>query len=213
MPVQIPRNAIADESDIGPPVRNLLQDLNLMGADENAGTGFVSAFTGPPQSVALIEAGATAAAKWWSAGLGAALVVLWANVIGWWNGGLAIEMKLAVIGGVALVTAALVVSIAHLLASDVRGRADAAVATIQARARLAENMIAAVEAATPAPQIIPLHGLLQFGMVARNHDRPANEDGWIPVAMERLPNGDINYVLQKGVDEMTVPAARVEFHA
>jgi hypothetical protein len=76
--VRIPRKAVSDDTDIREPARNLLEGLNLLGTREETeqAKGFTAAFTGPPQSVALIEAGATAAAKWWSAGLAALLIPL-----------------------------------------------------------------------------------------------------------------------------------------
>lgn len=76
--VQIPGKAVSDEKDVRRPVRILLEDLNLLGteAETKEAEGFKAAFAGPPQSVAVIEAGATAAAKWWAAGLGAAAIAL-----------------------------------------------------------------------------------------------------------------------------------------
>lgn len=213
--VQIPSKAISDEEDVRKPVRDLLEDLNLLGSrteTEKAGT-FASIFTGPSQSVALIEAGATAAAKWWAAGLGATVAVVWASVVGWW-GNQESGIKMVVVGGAAFATAALVWSIGYLIASDVRGRSAAAVATIEARSRLAEKMIAAAqEAYKPASpaievQIVPL----PQGVRVKNTEQPAtNEEGWLALAMERHPDGSLKYIVVKGSHEATVTAAKLEF--
>ena len=84
--VQIPGKAVSDNTDLRQPVRALLEDLNLLGTaqEDQDAQGFQAAFTGPPQSVAVIEAGATAAAKWWAAGLGAAVIATWSSVAVWW---------------------------------------------------------------------------------------------------------------------------------
>lgn len=214
--VQIPGKAVSDATDLRQPVRLLLEDLNLLGSvtETNKAEGFKAAFTGPPQSVAVIEAGATAAAKWWAAGLGASVVATWGSVVAWWANQ-EIPIKVGALGGAAFVTAALVVAIGYLLASDVKGRAAASVATIEARALLAETMIWAAEnaheeaaPATSAPQVVPLPS----GVQAKNHDRPAgDEDGWLAVAMERHTEGGLKYILVKGSSEATVPASKLEF--
>ena len=74
--------------DIEAPTTALLRKLNLLGIKDelDAATGFASAFTGPPQSVALIESGATAASKWWAAGLGTSVVATWGAVAKWMGG-------------------------------------------------------------------------------------------------------------------------------
>ena len=84
--VQIPSKAVADTADVRQPLRTLLEDLNLLGtpAEEQAAAAFGAAVKGPPQSVALIEAGATAAAKGWASGLGALVAAAWAAVARWW---------------------------------------------------------------------------------------------------------------------------------
>jgi hypothetical protein len=63
--VQIPSKAVSDDKDIREPARNLLEDLNLLGTPEETKEAgeFAAIYKGPPQSVAVIEAGATAATK------------------------------------------------------------------------------------------------------------------------------------------------------
>lgn len=60
--VKIPSRAVSDEEDIVEPTRELLQGLRLLGDSDGDGDGAGAVFSGPPQSVAVIEAGATAAA-------------------------------------------------------------------------------------------------------------------------------------------------------
>jgi hypothetical protein len=213
--VQIPSNAVSAEGDLRQPVRSLLEDLNLLGtAQENQqAEGFSSAFTGPPQSVALIEAGATAAAKWWAAGLSALVIPIWGAVAAWWPKQ-KIPIEVTVLAAAAVVTTALVLSIGYLIASDVRGRAAASVSLVQARAKLAARMIQAAEAvyeprpAGSVPDIVPLPSAIR----AKNLGRPAaDEDGWLAVAMERHSDGNIKYIVVKGSSEESVPASGLEF--
>lgn len=215
--VQIPSRAVSDKEDLRQPVRALLEDLNLLGTtrEDQEADGFDAVFAGPPQSVALIEAGATAASKWWAAGLGATAVATWGSVAAWW-GDQETAIQVAVVGGAAIVTAALAIAIGHLIASDVRGRAAAAVSLIEARANLATTMIKAAETVyKPAPaesavEIVPLPNQLR----ARNLDRPRGDKaGWLAVAMERHPDGKIKYIVVKGSLEERVPAARLAFEA
>lgn len=213
--VRIPSKAVSAGEDVGQPVMALLQDLNLLGTKDQMkdAEGFAAAFTGPPQSVALLEAGATAASKWWATGLGAAVIATWGNVFAWW-GDLAPNLKITALGGAAFVTAALVAAIGYLLASDVRGRSEAAVATIEARARLADIMIRAASAAGGKAlgplerQIAPL----PIPIPVRNHDAdPGEEDGWLALDVELFPDGERKFLVVKGSSEAAVSASRLEF--
>jgi hypothetical protein len=213
-PVQIPGKAVSDEADIRLPVRVLLKDLNLLStkAELDEAGAIAAAFKGPPQSVALIEAGATAAAKWWAAGLGTLVIAAWGSVANWWptEGD---TVKAVVVGGAAFVTAALVIAIGYLIASDVRGRAAASVSLIEARASVAAEMIRAAKAvykptSAAAPvEIVPLASRV----LVKNHRRPADdEDGWRALAMERRPEGN-HYIVVKGSSEDTLPPEDLDF--
>jgi len=215
--VAIPGKAVSGGADIARPVRTLLEELDLLGTkqESESANGFAAVFKGPPQSVALIEAGATAATKWWATGLGTSVIAVWASVAGWWPEQGA-SVQVAVLGGAAVVTVALVFSIAYLIASDVRGRAAAAVSIIEARAKLATTMVQSahiVYEATPEaslPEIVPLPSRLH----AKNFVRPAkDEDGWRAVALERDSDGKITYILVKGSAEARVSASELQFQA
>ncbi len=213
--VQIPRQAVSDGKDLQAPTRALLENLKLLGSqqDEDDANGFAAAFSGPPQSVALIESGATAAAKWWAGGLGASVVAIWTTVINWW-GDQADNVKVVVIGGAAFVTAAAILAIGYLIASDVRGRAAAAVATINARSAVARTMIEAAErsyepaVSGAATQVVPLPTKLKV----ENTAEPAgNEDGWQAIAMLREADGAIKYVVVKSSTQAIVGAEGLVF--
>jgi hypothetical protein len=213
--VQIPSKAVSGDTDIREPARNLLEDLNLLGTREETqqAKGFTAAFTGPPQSVALIEAGATAAAKWWAAGLGALLIPVWASVAGWWPDQ-ETNVKVVVLGGAAVVTAALIGAIGYLIASDVRGRAAAAVSMIEARATIATNIVDAARAvyeptsAESATEIVPLPGSVKAKYLPAKGDE---ETGWRVVAMERQSDGSIKYIVVKGSQEKKASASELVF--
>jgi len=89
---RIPGDAIdAGATDIAASATTLLAQLNLLpseGDRQKAGQAG-AAFGGPPDSVAIIESGATAASKWWStaiglsgAGLTGAIGAVWNDQIG-----------------------------------------------------------------------------------------------------------------------------------
>jgi hypothetical protein len=214
--VRIPSQAVApDGADICPPVRALLEGIDLLGtSDESkAAASFESTFKGPPQSVALIEAGATAASKWWAAGLGATVVGLWAAVGSWYEDQPE-RVQTVILGGTAFVTAALVLAIGYLIASDVRGRAAASIAVIQARANVATTMVDAARrlyappAASMPPELIPLPKALK----AKNQRVPAgDQEGWLAIAIERHADGTTKYLLVKDSAEASLQASEVEF--
>lgn len=140
-----PKVELTDGGDLSVPTMSLLYDLNLLPSPNeltNAGNARAT-FGGPPQSVALIEAGATAVAKWWSTAGGAVVAAAWGSVTLFWGHHSAIHAEM--LWAASIVTAALVLAIATLLATDVRGRAAASVATIQARADVAAALLRFVE--------------------------------------------------------------------
>jgi hypothetical protein len=213
--VQIPNKAVADKEDVRKPTRDLLEDLYLLGShDDTEDAGKIGAvLKGPPQSVAVIEAGATAATKWWSAGLGVAALLAWGKVSIWWSGQHD-NLKIIAIAGVAFFSAAVAVAIGHMLASDVRGRASAAVATIEARAQVAARMIEAArdvyKPATPAfaGQLIPLPAGIKVKNLA---EPPNNQKGWLAIAIKPQPDDKRQYVVVKGATEKPVDASNLQF--
>jgi hypothetical protein len=214
---RIPSKAVSPDADVVKPTQSMLQGLQLLGPTENAdkqdGDGLGSIVTGPPQSVALIEAGATAAAKWWAAGAGGAIVATWSAVLAWF-GDQATAVQVAVLGAAGIVTAALVLAIGYLLASDVRGRAQAAAATIEARSKVALAMLNAAETVyeqPPArfePQLLALPSALE----ARVPGRPADdEEGWLAIAIERSEDGQLRYLVVKGDQQQSCASDELVF--
>jgi hypothetical protein len=143
-PVQFPGQAQdAKASDLSDPVVRLLQGLSLLGnKDELTGASSLSAvFSGPPQSVAILEAGATAVTKWWSAALGTGITAT--GVVAAVKGSVfSSTPHIALIGEAALVIAAMSLAIAIIVGSDIRGRATGAAAQIRARADVATAFLA-----------------------------------------------------------------------
>jgi hypothetical protein len=172
---------------------------------------FSAAFIGPAQSVALIESGATSAAKWWSAGAGAAIIGAWGSVVAWWADQES-GIKTSVIWAAGIVTAALALAIGYLVASDVRGRARAAAATIDARRTVAVEWIrAVVESYEPqAPQGATLIAVPALDV--RLTTRPSSdENDWRVIAIERQGDGTLKYVVVKDNAEHCVPASDLIF--
>jgi hypothetical protein len=212
---QIPSKAVSDGADLLAPTRALLEELSLLGTatDTAAADGVSSVLKGPPQSVALIEAGATAATKWWASGLSVSVLAAWAAVKIWYpNQGESVQV--ATLGSAAVVTAALVLAIGYLIASDVRGRAHAAAATIDARAKVALAMLTAAESLyvrPPAASAVELIALPGPHEVRNNTRAAAEEPGWTAVAMQRQADGSLAYVVVKGSNEEIVPASQLDF--
>ncbi|MEV6495089.1 hypothetical protein AB0M20_41680 [Actinoplanes sp. NPDC051633] len=213
--VQVPSSAVAATDDLLAPAAALLGGLNLLPSakDLKGAGGLRSAFQGPPDSVSLIEAGATAANKWWAAGLGAGVIAAWAAVRGWWDGAPAGTQHVA-LWVAAVVTAAGVLGIAYLLGSDVRGRAAVATETVRARATIAEAFIraavstqeGAAGAGADGRPVVPLPAL-----AARNVTKAgAEETGWTAIALRTDGVDETRYLLVKGAVHEWVAAAQVE---
>jgi hypothetical protein len=206
--VRVPSQAVAGD-DISVPTQTLLRDLSLLPTrDElSRAAGFTSAFSGPPDSVALIEAGATAASKWWAAGLGGAAIAAWAAVRAWWGTTESGNQHVA-LWAAAIVTSACILGIAYLLGSDVRGRAAVAAETVRARAKVAEAFVRMAEQAYAGTAGRPQGGgLLQLASlppltVENIRKSGSDEAGWRALAV--LTDGDnrVQYLVVKaGVHE------------
>jgi hypothetical protein len=214
-PVQIPGRAVGvTADDVASPLRSLLAELQLCGSDEEikqAGN-FSTVFAGPPQSVAIIEAGATAFSKWWSVVLGGSAAALWAGVARFWDGESDSVRRFALLGA-ALVTAALILAIAWIVGSDVRGRAAGMVATIEARAKLADSMVRAAQSAfkdlpeASDRQVVPLPTPLAVRYYARES---SEEDGWRALAFSD-GQGSTRFLIVKGKEQEWVDPTQLGF--
>jgi hypothetical protein len=218
--VRVPSEAVSGD-DISSPTTELLRRLSLLPTTaelQEAGRPR-SAFSGPPDSVALIEAGATAANKWWAAGLGGAVAVTWAAVVPWWKGAGA-GTQHVVLWVAAIVTAAALLSIAHLLGSDVRGRAAVATETVRARASVAEAFVRAAQLAhvgTPGEGAVghAVRGRLQLislpPLTVEYIAKPgADEAGWMALALVTDGYQQIRYLVAKGVSQEWVDSDKIK---
>jgi hypothetical protein len=217
--VRVPDSAVAGDT-VDEPTVKLLRSLNLLPSrqDLEKGGGWAGTFRGPPDSVALIEAGATAATKWWATGLGVAVVSAWGAVTAWWDDQEPGTQRVA-LWAAGIVTAAAVLGIAHLLASDVRGRAAATSETIRARATVADAFVrmaesaharkpgAASEGGDSGLRFATLPGLDVKHIKKEGRD----ESGWQAIAV--LTDGEeaTRYLVVKGTDSEWADAGSVRF--
>lgn len=151
-------SGLETDHDLGAPLSQLLVDLAIKGKpeDEQRTDGVTAAFTGTPVSVAIIEAGATAASKWWAVGMTAVggSAALWATISDFWSREV-VDIRVAMLFSVALVIAACVLGVAAIMYGDVRARGQGAAAQYHARAEVAAAFLAGAvamkkEAATQA---------------------------------------------------------------
>lgn len=197
---QIPSKAVASGGeDLVTPVRTLLESLYLLGTkDDVREAGAPATLFGPPASVAVIEAGATALSKWWAAGGSAALTAGWVWAGTHWPTDQ--DTVRVVIWTMGIFSAALVLAIGLLLATDVRSRGTAAAATIAARAAIADAVIAAAASAA-VHRVVPLARPLDVTYLKVG----AAEAGWVAVATQTSANGDgVRFLIQKGPSHVWV---------
>lgn len=213
-PARFPGASVETESeDLGLPTANLLRRLGML-PKENEVAGPTAAFTGPPDSVAVIETTALALTKWWTGGAGVALVAGWGTVKLWWPDQLP-GIQTTAIWAAAIATAALVLGIAYIVGSDVRGRAAATVATLQARGQVAQAMIQ--ESARlykppattlPPAQLVPVSP--EKVVKWRNPDDGSYEDNWRASAM-RITDDAVQYHLTRGTVSKWAPSTEIDF--
>ena len=202
MAIRIPAKAVdAAGDDISPPLGALLLQLQLLAtaADIEKAGGPAAAFSGPPQSVALIEAGATALSKWWSVTLAGTAAAAWAAVRGFW-GTQPNSLHMVEVGAAAAVTVALVLAICSIIGADVSGRAQAMTATINSRAEVAATFVrqsreafspeAIVESIAVTPLPTPLH-------VVFVTKASADEGGWRAIAFRSADADDLSFLVVK----------------
>ena len=212
---QIPGQPVDhDGADLTEPTQNLLRGLSLL-PEANAASqadGFAAAFTGPPTSVAVIEAGATALSKWWAGGLSGGVVAVWALVKAFWGDQQA-DTQRVILWAAAIITGATVLAIAYILASDVRGRAAAMVAMIDARAKVADGIVRTSPGSTEPPASRgkrTIQALFPTRRVA-NYERPADDEpNWLAIAFREADNGP-EFLVIKGSRSAWVSSEKLGF--
>jgi hypothetical protein len=179
--------------------------------DLEASSQMTTAFTGTPDSVAVIEAGATAISKGWAAGLSVAATALWGSVINFWDGNAPQRSVMLWVAGIA--SAAVVLAIGYIVASDVRGRAAATVATYDARARISVAMLEAAQTVHKPPEDTPqTQEILALpAMLSVKNTSVAGDDepGWVALAIRNL-KGESEYWVVKGSRHAWVKSSDVE---
>jgi hypothetical protein len=204
----IPGHAVDTHDDLVQPTQDYLRSLNLL-PKADAVENWTDAFSGPPQSVAVLEAGATAATKGWATAIGVSAAGASAWILKVWNG-LASNVwnQPFALLAVAVVLAAAAVGIAHLFAADVRGRSLAMKATIEARERVAIAMIAAAAGRPVLHASQGEHVVALGGLPAENADETDSTAGWTALAW-REEDGKEQYLLTKAFVTKWVDAKHV----
>jgi hypothetical protein len=168
--------------DLADPVYQLLHKLNLLGsADDYAQDDSLKGlFATTAPSVAVIEQGATALTKVWSAILAVGITItgVVAAAQGVWGNEHDI-VRVAIISGSAVVLAALSVSLGLIVQGDVRSRALGAVATIQVRGGIATKFLEMTRSPvfnatskSPNGQAPAISNLVPTSFVAQTADAP-----------------------------------------
>lgn len=203
-----------DGETLLPPTKALLQGLSLLPTDQDLkdSNGLAPAFKGPPDSVAIIEAGATAASKWWATAIGISASAISARIATLWDGLDGPWVQPFALLSISIVLGSAAIGISYLLASDVRGRAAAMVSIIEARRdvaiKMAELASAASKGRTPATGTVTSIGPLK----AKNPGKSGAEAeaGWTAIAMRDTAAG-IEYLLVKNETSEWKPAEKVGF--
>jgi hypothetical protein len=130
-------------ADLTVPLKELLQGLSMLplnaGKDEK---NLAWAFTGTPQSVSVLEAGATALAKGWTVLLGllGGGTAVAAGVTRFWQGEEG-ATRVAMVVGASGILIATVIAIAWMVVNDVRCRATAGIELYEARKSIARRFM------------------------------------------------------------------------
>jgi hypothetical protein len=133
-----------DGHDLIAPLQTVLRKISVLPEEGDAAR--VGALAGTPDSVAIIEAGATTFSKAGVtaiAALGGGGVIL-AAVQGFWNGQRD-AMRIVLVSCFTAFLVALVVALAVIIAADVRSRARASVAQYDARSAVTVEYLRAVQ--------------------------------------------------------------------
>ncbi len=212
--VTIPTDGLSkSDGDIGRPTVDLLRRLNLLPlkSDLAQAGNPAAAVTGPPDSVAVIEAGLTAGAKGWSVVIGASSTGLAAAAVRFW-GELGPANQPAALLAAGLAIAAGSLGIAYILGSDVRGRSAAMVATIEARRHVATVMLQQAQrsfedSASKTRSALSLAAAMNVRNIGKSG---SDEEGWTAISA-RADGDDLEYLLIKGQTSEWVSSKKVSF--
>lgn len=215
---RLPGNAY-DDTELGvlKSTRELLHGLNLLPTEDELkkSTGATALLGGSDPAVAVIESGATALAKYWAAGLGAALATVWASVAKFWGqNDDKTNVQVTLLGGGFFATAALVIAISVIISSDIRGRAAATVATVNARFQVASAVVGVAKEG-PAKEGTGTATSLPAGLTVRVPGEAGedNDDGWLALATRQAGTASdgIEMLVARGSTTKWVKASTVRF--
>jgi hypothetical protein len=199
----------AEGTDLSHPITQLLQDTSLLGnpTDLQSAGGLGAVFTGPPQSVAIIEAGATALTKWWAAALGggATVTTIAVAVKGVWSSE-PDAVRIAILGSAAFILVALILTIGLMVGNDVRGRAASAAVQVRSRADVVNAFLTLARTSSATLSVkdaLLVAAALQPQLRVRLTGQPA----LVPVGGVRL---DAVEGLQVHIDNDWVSTSRIE---
>jgi hypothetical protein len=218
--VQIPGLAIGrtpEDVDLLAPAAELLRGLSLLPTHADIEkNNRKNPFATTPDSVAVIEAGATTASKWWAASIAAGSTGITAGIVRVWEeiGKTSDWNQPVAIFAVGLVIAAGTIGIVSLLGSDIRGRAAATVATIEARQQVAcvfiQEAQRSYQNAETEPLVAQSISLPGIAEVKNRGESGDDELGWKAIAA-REQDGKIDYLLVKGKQTAWTEAGDVDF--
>jgi hypothetical protein len=215
--VRVPGDAVdAEGDDVLAPAIAILEALHLRPteAELNQAGGPGAVLGGPSQSVAVIEAGATALSKWWAVGLGAAVVAGWSSIVAFWNSEGDATQRIVVVAA-AVASAAIILGIAFIVGSDVRARAAAAVATIEARVHITETVVRVAQArpqATDPRGAMPIASLPKTISVKYLRKPGEDEAGWTALALRPEADGSgMSFFIAKEDEFVWVPTTDLHF--
>lgn len=213
---KIPGKAVDQGEDLVKPTQDLLRSLNLLpGAGATLGNAGY-AFSGPPDSVSILEAGATAATKGWSTAIGLSAAAVSAWIVKVWNGlGANSWNQPFALLAIAVILAAAALGIAYLFAADVRGRALGMKATIEARRDVAVTIIESAASRSGALHVDESHSSFLISLAAlevENEDETTSQaqHGWKALAL-RSEAGKNQFLISKEQVTKWVDAAHVKF--
>jgi hypothetical protein len=139
--VGIPGGAIGpDDTDVAEPLQTLLTDLNVLGGSDTTQGGTITSL--PSQSTAIIEAGATTLAKWWSVvvGIFGGTAAVTAAATRFWSAQPG-ATRVALVAATGAIIVATLIGLALIVSADIRSRAVGATGVYAARAQIATEFV------------------------------------------------------------------------
>ncbi len=134
----------------------------------------------------------------------------WGAFVAFWDGQTGASQR-ALILAAAIGTAAAILAIAYIVGSDVRGRAAAAVATIEARANVAETIVDKARGGDGLSSVVTITPLQPRSV--KYLKKPGDEEsGWAAIAMQSKADGSARqFLVVKGTTNEWAESNEVQF--